>query len=60
MATDERGPSGPVEVDQVRRVERRHGSEVREHVAGADRQPGGAQLGGEPDEDVRERVSHRG
>ena len=51
---------GPVQVDQVGRVERRHGGEVGEHVAGADRQPGGPQLVGEPDQDVRERVVHRG
>jgi hypothetical protein len=57
MAADQRGPPGPIQVDQIGRVERRHRREVGEHVAGADRQPGRPQLAPESDEHAAERVA---
>ena len=59
VAADQRRPPGPVQVDQIGRVERGHGREIGEHVAGADGQAGGPQLVGEADQHARERFSHR-
>jgi hypothetical protein len=64
VAAQQRGPPGPVQVDQVGRVERGHRGQVAEDVAGADPEPGGPQRPAEAEHDpgqlvARGPLSHR-
>jgi hypothetical protein len=52
----QRGPSGPVQVDQVGRVQPGQCRTVDQHIPGADREPGRAEFAGKPDEQRSEGV----